>query len=317
MLWNTCFFKTFDCSDQKIEKELQFISRFVFVLLFSFSARNWAAPSQAASFHYSAPRKEEEKETEAAAPASSGISPLFAIPVGVALAVPILEFQWFHPDAETLLASTFLGFCVVAYTQGGDMMATMFKDEAKDILKAQNDAEDKVIAKLEESVEYMKLTENIVEDYQAVYDLTEESYAKLNASGKIKPQHELKAQMEKMLVMVATEESNNYEKAKVAMMTDATAAVTAEFSSNKELKKAALTSAIAKLTGKDKGASSDPVRVEFVKYFKATGSSAKASDDGSEERAAREAMIAKMNAVAENDGMYFRFDPKTAKPVLL
>lgn len=269
------------------------------------------------AFHYSAPRKSEEKEEEVA-PASSGISPLFAIPVGVALAVPILEFQWFDPDAETLLASTFLGFCVVAYTQGGDMMATMFKDEAKEMLKAQNEAEDDVIAKLEETVEYMKLTENIVEDYQAVYDLTEESYAKLNASGKIKPQHELKAQMEKMLAMVAAEEANNYEKAKVAMMSDATDAVTAEFASNKELKKAALASAIAKLTGKGgKATKADPVNEEFVKYFKATAATAKAKDDGSEEKAAREAMIAKMNAVAENDGMYFRLDPATAKPALV
>lgn len=233
------------------------------------------------------------------------------------MAVPILELELFQPDAETLLASTFLGFCVVAYTQGGDMMANMFKDEANDMLKAQNAAEDEVIAKLEESVEYMKLTENIVEDYQAVYDLTEETYAKLNATGKIKPQHELKAQMEKMLAMVAAEESNNYEKAKLAMMASATEAVTAEFSSNKDLKKAALTSAIAKLTGKGKGASSDPIREEFVKFFKDTAAKAKAADDGSEEKAAREAMIAKMNAVAENDGMYFRFDPATGQPKLV
>jgi len=280
-------------------------------------ARSWAAPS-ASSFHYSAPRKEEEKESAAVEPESSGISPLYAIPVGVALAVPILEFQWFDPDAETLLASTFLGFCVVAYTQGGDMMANMFKDEAKDMLKAQNEAEDEVIAKLEESVEYMKLTENIVEDYQAVYDLTEASYAKLNASGKIKPQHELKAQMEKMLSLMAAEEANAYEKAKIAMMSSATEAVTAEFASNKDLKKAALNSAIAKLTGKGgKAASSDPVRDEFVKYFQQTAANVKASDDGSEERAARETMITKLNAVAENDGMYFRLDPNSAKPHLV
>jgi len=279
-------------------------------------ARSWAAPSTA-SFHYSAPRKEEEKEAAVAEPESSGISPLYAIPVGVAFAVPILEFGWFQPDAETLLASTFLGFCVVAYTQGGEMMSTMFKDEATDMLKAQNAAEDEVISKLEESVEYMKLTGNIVEDYQAVYDLTEESYAKLNASGKIKPQHELKDQMEKMLAMVAAEESNNYEKAKIAMMSDATDAVTAEFSSNKDLKKAALNSAIAKLTGKGKGAASDPVREEFVKFFKATSTNAKAKDDGSEEKAARAGMIAKMNAVAENDGMFFRLDSATGKPTLV
>jgi hypothetical protein len=278
-------------------------------------ARSWAAPS-ASAFHYSAPRKEEEKEKDAVELSSGGFSPLYAIPIGVACAVPILEFQWFQPDAETLLASTFLGFCVVAYTQGGDMMSDMFKGEAKDMLKAQNEAENEVIAKLEETVEYMELTENIVEDYQAVYDLTEASYAKLNASGKIKPQHELKAQMEKMLTMIAAEETNAYEKAKGAMLADATEAVTAEFASNKELKKAALASAIAKLTGKG-GKVADPVRDEFVKYFKLTADNAKASDDGSEEKAARDTMIAKLNAVASNEGMFFRLDPNTAKPHLV
>jgi len=278
----------------------------------SHGARSWAIPSVATFSD-----KADEKEA-AAEPASSGISPLYGIPVGVALAVPALELGFFQPDAETLLASTFLGFCVVAYTQGGDMMANMFKDEAKDLLKAQNEAEEEVIAKLEESVEYMKLTENIVEDYQAVYDLTEASYAKLNASGKIKPKHELKAQMEKMLAMIAAEEANAYEKAKVAMMADATEAVTAEFASNKDLKKAALSSAIAKLTGKGgKTAKADPVRDEFIKYFQQTAANAKASDDGSEEKAARETMITKLNAVAENDGMYFRLDPNTAKPHLV
>eukprot|EP00536_Pseudo-nitzschia_multiseries_P008510 jgi/Psemu1/325241/estExt_fgenesh1_pg.C_2160024 len=278
-------------------------------------ARGWAAPTTS-SFHFSAPRKEEEKEDAAPVATSSGLDPLYAIPIGVALAVPILEFEWFDPNAETLLASTFLGFCVVAYTQGGEMMSTMFKDEAKDMLKAQNEAEDEVIAKLQESVEYMKLTENIVEDYQAVYDLTEESYAKLNASGQIKPQHKLKAQVEKLLGMIAAEETNAYEKAKIALMTDATEAVTAEFASSKELKKAAVGAAIAKLTGKA-GIGGDPVRDEFVKFFRATAEKAKAADDGSEERAARLTMITKMNAVAENEEMYFRLDATTGKPILM
>lgn len=276
-------------------------------------ARGWATPATS-SFHYSAPVKEEEKE--AAAPvATSGLDPLYAIPIGVALAVPILEFEWFDPNAETLLASTFLGFCVVAYTQGGEMMSTMFKDEAKEMIKAQNDAEEEVIKNLQESVEYMKLTENIVQDYQNVYDLTEASYAKLNESGKIKPQHVLKAQVEKALGMIAAEETNAYEKAKAAMMADATAAVTAEFSESKELKKAALAAAIAKLTGKQ-SSGGDAVRDEFVKFFKASAANAKASDDGSQEKAARANMVAKMNAIADNEKWYFRLDPATGKPAL-
>jgi hypothetical protein len=102
----------------------------------------------------------------------SGLSHLYAIPVGVAFAVPILEFQWFIPNEETLLASCFLGFCVVAYTQGGDMISKSFKNEADAMLQLQNDAEDEVIAKLQENLDFMDLTENIITDYQDAYDFT-------------------------------------------------------------------------------------------------------------------------------------------------
>lgn len=205
------------------------------------------------------------------------------------------------------LASTFLAFCVVAYTQGGDAIAKSFKDEADAMLEIQNKAEDEVIAKLEENLEYMKLTENIVQDYQDVLDLTQESYDKLNAAGKIKPQHDLKAQVEKMLTIIANEEQSAYDKAKTEMMMEATEAVTADFSSSKELKKAALDNALAKLTGKAK-AGSDPVQAAFVKFFQEKAAAAKKADDGSEEKAARASMVTKMNAIAEAEGMYFRFD---------
>jgi hypothetical protein len=218
-----------------------------------------------------------------------------------------------HPPTQQL-ASTFLAFCVVAYTQGGDVINKALKDESASMLKLQNDAEDQVISKLEDNLEYMKITENIVQDYQDALDLTTDSYAKLNAAGKIKPQHDLKAQMEKMLGMVANEEQNVYEKAKMNLMTEATESVTAEFLTNEPLKKAALDSALAKLTGKAK-AGSDPVQAAYVKYFKVKAAAAKKADDGSEEKAQRAAMLAKLNSLADNEGMYFRFDD-TGKPTL-
>merc|ERR1712238_400698 len=285
----------------------------------SLGARSWTvttAPSS--SFHCSAPSHNKEEENDAAAaavveapaPAAKSNMALYAIPLGVCAAVPILEFQYFIPNEETLLASTFIGFCVVAYTQGGEMMANMFKEEANSMLKAQNNAEEEVITKLEETVDYMTVTENIVDDYQAVMDLTETSYAKLNASGKIKPQYLLKAQMEKMLAMVQTEEHNLYDKAKIAMMEEATHAVNAKFASSKQLKKDALKSAIAKLTGAAATGGADPVQAQFVQFFAEKKKQAKASDDGSEEKAARQGMLQKMNAVAQNEEMYFQFDTK-------
>eukprot|EP00980_Cylindrotheca_fusiformis_P010585 scaffold2353_cov134-Cylindrotheca_fusiformis.AAC.8 len=265
-----------------------------------------------ASFHYSARREEDAKETSSEVAdkggfMGTGLSHLYAIPVGVAFGVPILEFEWLVVNEETLLASTFLAFCVIAYTQGGEAIANSFKDEANSMLEMQNKAEDEVIAKMQENLDYMSLTENIVEDYQGILDLTEETYGKLNAAGKIRPQHELKTQVEKMLSIIANEESSAYDKAKKSMMTEATEAVTSQFLEDKKMKKAALDNALAKLTGSAK-AGSDPVQEAFVNYFKNKAAEAKKKDDGSEEKAARKAMVSKMNAIAEAESMYFRFD---------
>lgn len=175
------------------------------------------------------------------------------------------------------------------------------------MLKIQNDAEEEVIKKMQENLEHMKLTENIVSDYQAAFDLTTESYAKLNAAGKIKPQHDLKAQVEKVLGMIATEEQSAYEKAKTAMMSEATEAVTAQFLSDDKLKTAALDAALAKIAGA-KADGADPVQGAFVKFFQVKTAAAKKADDGSELKEARATMVSKMNAIAENEGFYFRFD---------
>jgi Mitochondrial ATP synthase B chain precursor (ATP-synt_B) len=271
---------------------------------------NYSAVVPTASFHFSARREEDAKTSSEVAKdegfMGTGISHLYALPLGVCAAVPILEFQWFRPNEEMLLASTFVAFCVVAYTKGGAAIANGFKEEADAMLKIQNDAEKEVIAKMEENLQYIKLTENIVQDYQAVFDLTKHSYEKLNEVGKIKPAHQLKAQVEKVLSMIAVEEQASYEKAKTAMMKEATAAVTAKFLSDEALKKAALDSALAKIAGTT--AAEDPVQKAFVDFFKQKGVAAKKADGAAELKEARTAMLAKMNAVAENEGFYFRFD---------
>lgn len=184
----------------------------------------------------------------------------------------------------------------------------MFKDEGDAMLALQHQAEDEIIAKMEENLAYMKITENIVQDYQDILALTAESYDKLNAAGKIRPQHELKTQVEKILTVIAAEEANAYDKAKTALMVEATDAVTAKFADDKALKKAALDDALSKLTTGKVGKGGDPVRAAFVKFFSEKTAAAKKADDGSEQKEARAAMITKMNAVAETEGMYFRLD---------
>jgi len=264
------------------------------------------------SFHASA-KREEEAKAEATLPEESkgglfgtGLSEWFALPVGVAAAVPLIKFDWYVINEETQLLAVFLAFCVTLYTQGGDAIHKALDQKAVDLLKDHNEAEDKVIEALEQKLVFLKANQNMVNDFNAINEVRAATYEKLNAAGAVKPKHDFKTQVERMLNMIAAEEASVTEKTKMALMSEATSSVTEKFSSDKALKKAALDSAINALKGGK--TSGDPVQAAFVQFFKDKAAAAKASKDDSEEKAQREAMIAKMNAVAKNEGFFFEFD---------
>merc|ERR1712242_4052 len=140
---------------------------------------------------------------------------------------------------------------------------------------------------------------------KAINALREEAYGKLNDAGKIKPLHDFKGQMERVLNMILQKETSIAEKTKMALMEEATAEVTKKFSSSKALKKAALTAAIAQIKGDTATKRADPVSKEFVEFFKAKSAAIAKAADGSEEKMHREAIVAKINAVAKNEGFFF------------
>ena len=66
------------------------------------------APRMSSAFHYSARREEDAKENSSEVAEKegflgTGLSHLYAIPVGVAFAVPALEFNWYLVNEETLV----------------------------------------------------------------------------------------------------------------------------------------------------------------------------------------------------------------------
>jgi len=273
------------------------------------------------AFHASAPRDEEAKETTPA-PAEekgglfgTGLSEWFALPIGMTAAVPILKLDWYVVNEETQLAAVFVAFCVALWSQGGDAIHKALDERAQTLLKEHNEAEDKVIAALEQKLDFLKANQNMVNDFEAINQIREVSYEKLNAAGAIKPQHDMKVQMERILNMIAQEEANVTEKTKTAIMTEATAAVTEQFSTSKELKKAALDAAIAQIKGTAKEGTVDPVRAQFSKFLKEKADAASKITDDSEEKAQRAALIAKMSAVAKSENMFFDFDA-SGKPVM-
>jgi len=283
------------------------------------------APSSCAipgnmSFHASA-KKEEAATAETTLPAESkggifgtGIPELYALPLGVVAAVPLLKLEWYSIDSETQLLAVFLAFSVTFYTQAGDAIYKFFDQRAVDLLKEHTEAEDKVIEALEQKLVFLKANQNMVNDFNAINAVRGETYEKLNAVGAVKPQHDFKAQVERMLHMIAAEEASVTDKTKMRLMAEATAAVTHKFATDKAVKKAALDSAIAKLKGGKTGA--DPVGAAFMQFFKETAAKAKASKDDTEEKAQRQAMIDKMNAVAKAESCFFQFDGQ-GKPSLV
>jgi hypothetical protein len=286
--------------------------------LISLSNHRAAAP-RAMAFHASAPRDEEAKET---APVESkgglfgtGLSEWFALPIGITAAVPILKMDLYVVNEETQLAAVFVAFCVAFWTQGGDAVHNALDERAKTLLKDHNEAEDKVIAALEQKLDFLKANQNMVNDFEAINEIREASYAKLNAAGAIKPQHDFKMQMERVLNMIAQEEASATEKTKMAIMAEATAHVTQQFTTSKDLKKAALDAAIAQIKGTAKEGTVNPVRAQFSMFLKEKADAASKIVGNEEEQAQRAAMIAKMSAIAKTEKMFFDFDA-SGKPMM-
>jgi len=231
-------------------------------------------------------------------------------------AVPIIKFDWYVLNEETQLAAVFVAFCVALYSSGGDAIYKSLDEKAQTLLKEHNEAEDKVIAALQQKLEFLKANRNMVNDFEAVNKIREETYARLNAAGAVMPKHEFKAQMERVLNMITQEETSVTEKTKIALMRAATEHVRAQFLSNKALKKAALDDAIAQIKGGSVSkSSSDPVRAEFVNFFKSKALEASKVSSEEEAKEARAALVAKLNAVCKSEGFYFHFDVN-GKPIM-
>merc|ERR1712157_317635 len=150
-----------------------------------------------------------------------GIPSFYAIPAAMVFAVPAIKFEWLIIDAEFQLAAVFITFCYAFYKNAGDAVYKALKSDGDDMLK----------------------------NFEALNSIRGETYEKLNAAGKVKPLHDFKSQMEKVLNMICVEEASVQEKAKVALLNEATESVTNDFSTNKQLKKTALDAAIATIKG--------------------------------------------------------------------
>jgi hypothetical protein len=76
----------------------------------------------------------------------TGLSPLYAIPVGIVAAIPVITHEMLILNAETQLVACFAAFVITAYTQGGDAIAKNLDDKAAAVTAEHNAVEDANIA---------------------------------------------------------------------------------------------------------------------------------------------------------------------------
>lgn len=259
------------------------------------------------TFHATAKREDEAAPvaTKSEEKASSW-DPIYAVPLGIAFAVPAINYEWYIVNEETQLAACFIAFTAIVYKQFGGLIHDALAEDGKRLLEEHNRVEDEILGILKQKRDDIIGQANVVHDAQDIHALKVATYEKLNAAGKIKPQHDFKAQIEKLLSMIKFEEANVVEKQKAALMEEATAAVTNKLLTTKTLQKACLDNAIAKLKGGAAG--DDPVKQTFINFFKYKQEEAAKVDEKAEMAEARAALITKLNATASNEGYFFEFD---------
>jgi len=239
----------------------------------------------------------------------------YALPIGIAAAIPAIKFEWYVINEETQLAAVFIAFCVAVYNSGGDAIYKFLDERAQIILKDHNRTEDKVIEALQLKLDFLKANQNMVNDFENINTIRKQVYKYLGAVGAIKPKHDLKYQIERVLNTIITEEVSATEKTKVALMDEAIISVKTKFLKSKQLKKSAFDAAIATIEGK-KVIDGGPVHMSFVQFFKDKAITASKEADKSEEISQRSALISKLNTLCKTEGFYFEFDA-SGKPKML
>jgi len=267
----------------------------------------------------SSSHKEITNQKEVTIPAESGLfggklSEWYALPIGIAFAIPTIKFDWYVINEETQLAAVFIAFCVAVYSSGGDAIYRFLDERAQTILKDHNRTEDEVINALQSKLDFLKANQNMVENFENINIIREQAYNNLSTAGAIKPKHDFRNQIERVLNIIHSEEARVMEKTKIALMDEAIGVVSTKFNTSKQLKKSALDAAISTIKG-EKATGIEPVQEAFVNFFKEKAVAA-TKEGGAEEASQRAALISKINSVCKTEGFLFEFDT-SGKPKML
>lgn len=264
-----------------------------------------AAPRALAArrpLHASTPSRSEE-ETAAAAPADSqgflakhGFDdPLFAIPVGIILAVPILANEVLVLSEETQLVGCFVFFSTCFAKFGGGAVGEMLDQKGIDIVAEHNAIEDQSIAAVKSVIETHKTRVSLKADVATFAAAQEEYLGALNAGHKYQLQHNVRDGIVAQLDELARKEQSVRDEIQANLVSSVADSVAASFASDKTAKSKAMASALGAIAAPGSVPADDGVGALFSKALKAH-SKVKATEPDAATVADNEAELAAIKA---------------------
>jgi hypothetical protein len=220
------------------------------------------------ALHASPVVRDEEKSV--AAPASGGMLSDWRVqlPIGFLAAIPLLHNQVFILNEETQLLGCFMVFVGTMYTQAGDMIGKALDAKSKAVIAEHNAQEEVAISAVKAVLAAHQKKLTLVEDMKMVYSFQSEVLSTLAKAKSMELQYVVRADVVKKLDFLVQKEESAKTAQQAMLVSKATAAVEAAFSSNKKLQGAALNVALATLADPSKKPL-DVVGKVYGNYFSA------------------------------------------------
>uniref|UniRef100_A0A7S2SLD1 ATP synthase subunit b n=1 Tax=Mucochytrium quahogii TaxID=96639 RepID=A0A7S2SLD1_9STRA len=228
--------------------------------------------AQMRSLHASTPqRKEEEPLTPGLVEKYQLDEPSRYIPLSVGVAGLATATGLYHWDAESQLMVLWVLFCGTVYSRAGPAIAGMMDEVSEQIEKEHQALEDTEINAVKAAIEAHQSQLTILKDVEELFETQKMATDQIVAMAQGKLHHAVRDQFDLRLQVLADTESKYKNEIREKLIASAQKHVTEVFSSDKskDLKAAALTTALNVLANPAKAKKDPTVGNMYSEYFSA------------------------------------------------
>lgn len=229
----------------------------------------------------------------------------YSVPLGIILAIPVIQNEMLILSEETQLVACFMVFCGTAYNLGANSVSEYLDGRTKGIISAQNESEEIALVQMKEMIAEQEKAVKTLTMLKTLPEVEAELTEELKVIRAQQFKHETRNKIAKMLDTIAQKEENIRASTTSMLVNEATKAVTAKFD-DQATKDKSLNEAIDILSS---GGSSKLVASLFSEHFKAESAKA-AKVKGTEVSLSKEQIA---HVQDELNAIFARDDPDMPK----